>query len=65
MKNFNSSYIVAAQFEQHINIVVVLEEPFEFANIGVPQNTMNLDFCLKLKFREISRWFQMWIEFQV
>jgi hypothetical protein len=53
-KNINCSYIVAAQFEQHVNIVVVLEKPFKFANIRVPQHSMNFDLCLKLKCREVT-----------
>lgn len=43
------TYVIAAQFEKHVNVVIVFEKPFKLTHISVAQDSVNLDLCLKLE----------------
>lgn len=43
------TYVIAAQFEEHVNIVIVFEKSFKLTHKSVAQDSMNFDLCLKLE----------------
>jgi hypothetical protein len=40
------AYIVAAQFQDHVDVCIILEESFKLYHVRVLQCPMNLNLCL-------------------